>query len=459
MREERLTELNHCGIQSGEYVLYWMQQSQRPDWNHALEHAIHHGNKLNLPIVTAFGISQRFPEANERHYLFMLEGLQQTMERLRKRNIRLVLRLSPPAELIPNLASEAALVVTDRGYLRVQKQWRRRVSERVPCRMVEVETDAVVPVGRASSKEEYAARTLRPKIGELLSDYLNPMEHTEPARSSLGLDLNGLELTDLSEMLRSMRISRDASPVTSFQGGPEPAHERLQEFISTKLNGYSEKSSDPNADCVSRLSPYLHFGQISPLEMVLSVQNASSASEEDHDAFLEQLIIRRELAFNFCEHNDRYDEYECLPEWALETLSDHADDEREYTYTMQEFDRAQTHDPYWNAAQKRLVATGYMHNYMRMYWGKKILEWTPDPRTAYRSALTLNNRYELDGRDPCSFANIAWCFGKHDQGWKERAVYGKVRYMNANGLERKFDMNRYLKETEDLLADTGYHKQ
>jgi deoxyribodipyrimidine photo-lyase len=448
---ERTQCLNDSPIQDGNYVLYWMQQAQRAEWNHALERAIREANKLELPLLAAFGITQRFPGANQRHYSFMLEGLHETTQRLRERGIRLLIRLQPPAELISELARRAALLVTDRGYLRIQKQWRRRVARSVPCRMLQVETDVVVPVEIASPKEEYAARTIRPKIHEHLEEFLRPIEHVEVSRGSLDDGPEGLELSRIEELLQEMRLSRHAVPVSAYHGGAGPAQERLKAFLRDGLTRYEEDSRDPNADCVSHLSPYLHFGQISPLQIALKVQQADSASEENRQAFLEQLIVRRELSFNLCRYNDGYDSFDCLPEWARETLQEHASDDREYIYSPSALERSQTHDPYWNAAQTRMVHTGYMHNYMRMYWGKKILEWTESPQQAFDIALELNNRYELDGRDPCSFANVAWCFGKHDQGWKERPIFGKVRYMNARGLERKFDMDRYLKETPEIV--------
>ena len=442
--------LNKAPIRPGKYVLYWMQQSQRAEWNHALNDAIRRSNELDLPVLAAFGLTQRFPDANQRHYAFMMEGLRETMRRLEGRGIRFLIRLQPPAELIPHLAREAALVVTDRGYLRIQKKWRRRVADSVSCRMIQVESDAVVPVDVASNKEEYAARTLRPKIHEHLEEYLQPVEPIQPQRDSLGVGPAGMDRDESQEALERMRISRRAARVSAYHGGPGPAHQHLEQFVRQGLPHYAEHSRDPNAGCVSHLSPYLHFGQISPLEIALTVRQAESVDERNREAFLEQLIVRRELCFNFCEHNDSYDTFHCLPQWAIETLEEHASDQREYRYCEKELEQAETHDPYWNAAQKRMVHTGYMHNYMRMYWGKKILEWTESPREAFRIALELNNRYELDGRDPCSFANVAWCFGKHDQGWKERPIFGKVRYMNARGLERKFDMDRYVEDTGQI---------
>jgi deoxyribodipyrimidine photo-lyase len=200
------------------------------------------------------------------------------------------------------------------------------------------------------------------------------------------------------------------------------------------------------------MSPYLHFGQISPLYVALKVSKTSSAGK---DSYLEELIVRRELSHNFVFYNNSYDKFACLEPWAMRTLNFHCRDKREYVYTFEQFEKAQTHDPYWNAAQKDMVITGKMHGYMRMYWGKKILEWSRNPQAGFKIALQLNNKYELDGRGPNAFAGVAWCFGKHDRAWGERSVFGKIRYMNAAGLKRKFDADAYVKKIEALEKNSG----
>jgi deoxyribodipyrimidine photo-lyase len=199
----------------------------------------------------------------------------------------------------------------------------------------------------------------------------------------------------------------------------------------------------------SGLSPHLHFGQISPVRIALTVTRASHASEGARAAFLEQLIVRRELAMNFVEHTPDYDSWSCLPAWARATLVAHAGDPRPFLYTPSELEGAATHDPFWNASMKQMKRTGLLHGHMRMYWGKKILEWSPTPEAGFREALRLNNRWFLDGRDPCSFAGVAWCFGLHDRPWGGRPIFGNVRYMNESGLKRKFDMAAYLRSVEN----------
>jgi deoxyribodipyrimidine photo-lyase len=215
----------------------------------------------------------------------------------------------------------------------------------------------------------------------------------------------------------------------------------LTEFIKKKLDLYPVKRNDPNQDVTSHMSPYLHFGQISPLYIALRVIDSNSKGKE---AYLEELIVRRELSHNYVFYNNKYDKYVSLPPWAKNTLNFHGRDKREYIYSLKDFEGAKTHDVYWNAAQKEMVLTGKMHGYMRMYWGKKILEWTKSPPEGFKIALYLNNKYELDGRDPNGYAGVAWCFGKHDRAWSERRVFGKIRYMNAAGLKRKFNADKYV---------------
>jgi len=447
IQQERITPLNRLESRHDEYVLYWMQAAQWAEWNHALEYAIEKANELKLPAVVGFGLTADFPEANLRHYHFMLQGLSETQEALAKRGIRMVVRAESPTRCIPKLAQKAALVVVDEGFLRVQRQWREEVTEKVACQMEEVETNLIVPVEEASEKENFSAGTLRPRITRQLDTYLVPLKKRKLRNSSLAMELDGLDLSDIEKIVKALKIDTSVGPVAGFKGGTKQAKRRLGDFIRNKLDGYDTRRNDPNIDGVSNLSPYLHFGQISPLHIALKVRDAAGQGK---DAYLEELIVRRELTFNFVYYNHQYDSFECLPPWALRTLNYHARDKREYVYSLEEFETARTHDTYWNAAQQEMVLAGKMHGTMRMYWGKKILEWSKSPQEGFRIALILNNKYELDGRDPNGFAGVAWCFGKHDRAWAERPVFGKIRYMNAAGLKRKFDAEAYVKRIERL---------
>ncbi len=453
IQRERVHVLAPAEVRDGRYVLYWMQQSQRARVNHALEYAVRRAEELKLPVVAVFGITRRFPEAQRRHYAFMLEGLSETRRDLEERGVPLVVRDVPPPDAALQLEGDAALVVTDVGYLRVQRSWRSKVASRSKARVVAVESDVVVPVETASDKEEYAARTIRPKIREHLERFLAPLEETSLSRDAMDMDLGSVRVDDVEALMDELDLPGRSRRVSRFRGGPSEAEKRLDAFIHHGLRGYGENRSDPGEEHISHLSPYLHFGQISPLEIALRIESARGTSREDKEAFLEELIVRRELSMNFCLYNDSYDSFDCLPDWARGTLQAHADDDREVVYGENDFERARTHDEYWNAAQREMVATGKMHAYMRMYWGKKIIEWTRTPEEAFDVALRLNNRYELDGRDPNSFAGVAWCFGKHDQPFKERDVFGQVRWMSASGLERKFDMAAYLERVNELEAE------
>ena len=429
-------------LPGGTHVLYWMQQAQRAEFNPALEQAIEQANALRLPVVAGFALTA-FPEANRRHYQFMLEGLRETRRRLAARGIGFCLRQGPPEEVVPELARNAARVVGDIGYLRVQRQWRDAVAPRLSCPFVLVATDAIVPVTAASDHAEFAARTLRPKIHRRLAEFLKPIRPAPVAVPSLDLVRRSLSPDDPAARCRALGVDESVPPATSLVGGLSAAHRLLDRFIARRLADYAERSGDPAADACSHMGAYLHFGQISSLDIALRVQ-AADAPRVATDAFLEQLIVRRELSLNACWFNPGYDRYDTLPAWARKTLDEHRKDKRDFLYTRAQWEAGATHDPCWNAAQMEMVRSGQMHNYMRMYWGKKILEWSRSPEEAFETALHLNNKYELDGRDPNGFAGVAWCFGLHDRAWTERPVFGKIRYMNANGLRRKFDIQSYV---------------
>ncbi len=452
IQKERIKVLNSKMVRKGQYVLYWMQASQRAECNHAMEYAILQANELRVPLLVYFGITDRFPEANERHYVFMLEGLKEVKNTLEQRGIRMVILHQSPEIGAVRLSKQASLVVVDRGYLRIQRQWREEAGQRMECPLIQVESDVVVPVEEVSSKEEYTAATIRPKIHKRLTHFLIGVEENEPLYSSLSIDMDSFEIGDIEKAISKLRIDRSVKKVDSFKGGTKEALRHLEFFLEGKLDRYPELRNDPTLDYLSNMSPYLHFGQISSLSIALKVKETKSPGVE---AFLEELIIRRELSMNFVFYNNKYDSFEAIPEWAKKSLRSHQRDKRSYLYSLKELEQAKTHDPYWNAAQEEMVIKGKMHGYMRMYWGKKILEWSKTPQEAFRNALYLNNRYELDGRDPNGFTGVAWCFGKHDRPWGERPVFGNVRYMNDKGLKRKFDADRYVKMIHAISSQGG----
>ena len=453
IQEERVRELNEKDVVEGDYVLYWMQEAQRAEHNHALEYAVQRANELGQRLLVIFGLMADYPEANLRHYAFLLEGLQDVRDALKERKIKFVVRRGSPDEVALDAGKNASLVVCDMSYLRLQKKWRARVAEEADCAVIQVETEVVVPVELASDKREHAARTLRPKIQEHLEKFLVELEPIAVEKQSLNMKDDGLDLSDVGEILDNMDLDRNVTPTSHlYRGGAKVARKILDDFIKGRLDTYVEHRNQPQTDDVSHMSKYLHYGHISPVYVALKIREANPP-KEDLDSYLEELIIRRELSMNFCHFTPDYDQFSNLPEWAKETLKEHASDSREYVYPREQLQNAETHDEYWNAAMNEMRYTGYMHNYMRMYWGKKILEWSETPEEAYETTLYLNNKYFVDGRDPNSYANVAWVFGQHDRGWKERDVLGKVRYMSAGGLERKAKPKQYVEKVERLIEE------
>lgn len=448
IQSERIKILNENTVKKRRYVLYWMQQSQRSEYNHALEYAIEMANELKKPCLAFFGITDTFPEANERHYSFMLDGLREVQSSLAQRGIQLIIQHCSPERGVVRLSRDACAVITDRGYLRIQRMWRHYAATHIDCMFIQVESDVVVPVEVASGKEEYAAATFRPKIKKVLQRYLVPLKAKHLKHHSLGMRFHRFDIQTTEKALARLTIDRSVKPVQHLRGGTTAAKKKLRAFIKHKLHKFADLRNDPSLDYLSRMSPYLHFGQISPLSIALQIIRAKRAGT---DAYLEELIVRRELSMNFVYYNNQYDSFDGLPAWAQKTLRRHARDGRDYTYTQRELERAQTHDPYWNAAQHEMVYSGTMHGYMRMYWGKKILEWSARPDDAFRIALFLNNKYELDGRDANGFTGVAWCFGKHDRPWGERKIFGMVRFMSADGLTRKFDAYSYVRRIEEIV--------
>ncbi len=454
IHNERIEYLNSNTFQKGDYILYWMQASPRSHYNHTLEYAIEKANEIEKPLITYFGINENFPNANYRHYYFLIQGLKETELFLEKRNIPMVLLQENPAQGAIELSRNAVLTITDMGYLKIQREWREKVASAIKCPLIQVETNVIVPVQTASPKEEYSAGTIRKKIQRELDYFMVPLKERSLEKSSLDFDLNTnskldskkFDLENLEKSIKNLKLKEDISPGI-FQGGTNNALNLFNSFVENKLDKFEDLRNDPSEDYLSNMSPYLHFGQISPLYLALEVSKIESPGK---DSFLEELIIRRELSMNLAHYNDNYDRFDCLPDWAKKTLLEHRNDIREYSYTLEELETSKTHDPYWNAAQKEMVVTGKMHGYMRMYWGKKILEWANDPQNAYDIAIYLNDKYEIDGRDPNGYTGVAWCFGKHDRAWKEREIFGKVRYMNANGLKRKFKIEKYVDRVNQL---------
>lgn len=462
---KRLIELNDRPVdEGGQSVVYWMQRSQRASDNPALSFAIALANDLSKPLVVYLGLDEHYPMASRRAFQFMLEGLTETAGALYERGIRFFLKREPPAEGIVAAARElrACAVVVDEDYLNVGRAWRSSAAAELDVKLFQIDAETVVPA-RTSDHEEWGAYTLRPKILKALDEHL--VDTPEPeVKHRWNAQLEGIDLFTMGPgaLADSLDVDQDVAPTPYFTGGKSKARERLETFVKTGLPKYAEERNDIGADVSSGLSPYLHFGQIASKRVALIVREQFGHPEliqsnwhppayDSVGAFLEQLIVRRELAINFCLYNPCYADVSAAPDWAANTLREHLSDPRPEVYTMEELEAAATHDDLWNTAQLELARYGKIHPYMRIVWGKKLLEWSPTPAEALSRAIFLNDKYALDGRDPNGYANIAWCIlGKHDRPFAERAIFGKVRYMSTAATKRKTHWEEYIARVKEL---------
>ncbi|XP_074544074.1 CPD photolyase [Halichoeres trimaculatus] len=432
--------------QGSEGVLYWMSRDQRIQDNWALIHAQHLAVKENLPLHICFCLVVPKSELSTlRHYSFMLKGLKEVAKECKKLDIQFHLLHGPPGDVLPGFVSDRGLgaVVTDFSPLREPLQWlkdvKKKLSKDIP--LIQVDAHNIVTCWEASPKLEYAARTIRGKITKLLPEYLTdfPLVGKHPCTAT-----RTAKPIDWDETLASLKVDRTVGETEWAKPGTKAGVAMLESFIDVRLKLFDSQRNDPNAMALSQLSPWIRFGHLSAQRVALQVQQSGRKKGLSVASFIEELVVRRELTDNFCFYNEKYDRVEGAYEWAQKTLKDHAKDKRPYLYSREQLETAKTHDNLWNAAQKQMVTEGKMHGFLRMYWAKKILEWTPSPEEALSIALYLNDRYELDGQDPNGFVGCMWSIcGIHDQGWAERAVFGKIRYMNYKGCLRKFDVARF----------------
>jgi len=440
---------------AGRCVVYWMQRAQRALDNPALDLAVHAANVLRQPVVIFFAPVPFYPHANLRHYEFLAQAIPGTAERARQRGIGYVLRRYPQHSLLRFCDEvKASLVVGDENPMREPNQWRELAAKKLNIPLWTVDADVIVP-SKLLEKEQYAARVIRPRLERRFEQFLQPLSnpkakvewHKPPGLQALPDD-GSLDLTEGWKDL-----DRSVQPVRSFRAGTTEALKLLREFVAHKLARYPEQHGKPEMDGTSRLSPYLHFGHIGPHTVALAVENGAAPRAAKID-FLDQLITWRELSINFVHFNPLYDSIESAPDWAHRTLSDHAHDRRPVTYSRRQLERGETRDELWNAAQRQMLHAGWMHNYMRMYWAKKILEWSPSPAVAYQTAVYLNDKYFLDGRDPDGYAGIAWAIaGKFDRPWFDRPIFGTIRYMSDKAAGKKFDAAKYIRQMADLDGD------
>jgi deoxyribodipyrimidine photo-lyase len=445
--DDRVRCLNQAPFRSeAKYVLYWVQRNRRVGWNHSLVYAAELANSAGLPLLVYEGLNCTYPYASDRLHTFILEGVPDTEARLRKLGIGYLFHLrrkrSDPDDVLDRLAQDAAAVVTD--------DYPIFEASKLSVAYYAVDSSCVVPMSQIE-KREYAAYTIRPKIRKLLPRYLQPVPALRKGRKfnqPLPKFHTVVTPANIAALVASCDIDHSVHPSPAFRGGSVKAERRLKNFLRKNLSRYSTFHNEPSAQATSGLSPYLHFGHLSSLQVALAVEDHAREHKLMADEFLEELIVRRELAFNFARFSDNVESLENLPHWALATLKKHARDKRDPVYSPDQFERALTHDPLWNAAQKELLLHGKIHGYYRMYWGKKIIEWSKTPEEALRTMIYLNDRYALDGRDPNGYANILWCFGLHDRPWVERPIFGQVRYMSHQGMRRKTDVDSYIRSIE-----------
>ncbi len=441
--KRRIRTINNLVYSSGP-IIYWMSRDQRIHDNWALLYAQQLAREHHTYVVILFCIRQSFEHATERLIDFMFEGLNEAEQIARTYNIPFICRIGDPEkEVLRCIKTEnAGALVCDMNPLLWSRKWKRNISQSLEIPFIEVDAHNIVPVWEASDHREYAAYTIRPKIRKKLEEFLvefpdvlhqNNISHLHP-------------MTDWANVRKQIKYRRDIKKMDWIKSGSSNALYAAKMFIREKLLYYEKQKNNISSSVQSGLSPYLHFGQLSSQRVALLVHH-DDPSTTHSASFLEELIIRKELSDNFCWYTEEYNSITSFPKWAIASLTAHEIDTRIYTYTLREFENAQTHDPLWNAAQRELVRMGKMNGYMRMYWAKKILEWTKNSQKAMDIAIYLNDLYSLDGRDPNGYAGIAWSIGGvHDRPWFNRPIYGMIRYMSGVSIQKKYNCIGYLQQ-------------
>ena len=458
MNINRLKYLNSNLINpEGKCVVYWMSRDQRVRDNWAIVHAQEQAKEHNVPLVVVFALSAQFMGATLRQYDFMLRGLEEVRESLNALGIPFYMLRG--GKKVPELLLDFFVnihpveVVCDFSPLRIARQWRGYVASKCGIRVSEVDAHNIVPIWIASDHEELAAHTLRPKLARMIDEYLEDIP--DVTRQDYSQSILADRSWSAEEILNTMSIEKSVLPVSWIKPGELAAWESLRYFLSERIDSYALLRNDPGANAQSDLSPYLHFGQISAQRVAVEVMVRTKTrlrsklyeATSSGEVFLEELIVRRELADNFCYYNTNYDNLEGAHSWARESLRMHASDKRVPCYSLEALEESKTDDELWNAAQSEMVKRGKMHGYMRMYWAKKILEWTNSPEEAIRCAIYLNDKYELDGRDPNGYVGIMWSIaGVHDRPWFDREIFGKIRYMSGSAIKRKFNISGYVEK-------------
>jgi deoxyribodipyrimidine photo-lyase len=476
---QRVFKRNSCQPNSDqEYVLYWMQINRRLQYNFALDYAIAWANKLDKPLLIFEAFSCDYPWANARTHTFMMQGMKEHLDYAKQKNLNYVSFVEEESgqyeRLLKKLASRACLLITDEYPVFIMKERNDKYSDQMDIPYISIDSNGLIPLG-ITDKDPYSAYFFRKIMQKhFVEAFTNPPNQypVRQLKNSRKIKLpdsifDGLPdaetvLNNISGFIDDLDINHQVKPI-DWQGSRKAALGMMGQFINSGLLEYDKKRNDPDENSTSHLSPWLHFGKISEYEVVKTVldhqpngwdldkityNNGSAGGffngNPNIDSFLDEIITWREVGFHFAHHRDDYDEYESLPGWALNTLNDHRNDPREWEYTYGEFEQAQTHDELWNAAQTQLREEGIIHNYLRMLWGKKVIEWTPDPETALKYLIDLNNTWAIDGRDPNSYSGIFWCFGRFDRAWQERPIFGKIRYMTSESARKKVKLKQYL---------------
>lgn len=479
------------GQQDGDYVLYWMQINRRLHYNFALEYAVAYANKLSLPLVILEGLACDYPWATVRTTTFIMEGMAEHARQLQ--NTASVTYIPYPEQrkgsykkLVADLCKRASILISDEYPVFIMRERNEQLQKELKIPFHTIDANGIIPMA-LSEKAPYSAFIFRRLMQKRFLECWDhpPLEHPLKglknqgwpglsddimSKRQTGYDLLMQPKQDFTAFARGLSsLNTEIGPV-DIMGTRTAALNRLDEFAGSDLLRYNDDRNDPDLERTSRLSPWLHIGKISVFEVVARAFSMQPAGWDIRDArpaggkrngffgghasiegFLDEVITWRETGFHFARHTPDYDQFDSLPDWARETLSEHAEDPREYTYSYEELAASQTHDPVWNAAQAQLRAEGRIHNYLRMLWGKKVLQWTPDPQTALAYLIDLNNYYAIDGRDPNSYSGIFWILGRFDRAWgPERQIFGKIRYMTSESARKKVMLENYLKRYSGL---------
>jgi deoxyribodipyrimidine photo-lyase len=458
----RIRALNQAPMREGaKYVLYWSQMNRRVESNHALAYAAEVANERGVPLLVYEGLTYDYRGANYRIHTFVLEGVPETQTSLARLHagyfFYLRARRTSPNDLLYRLAADAVCLITDDYPVFIAADHNGRVPHKIGVSYIAVDSSCVVPMS-VHATQAYAAFSIRPKIHAALPKYLAPVDPVRLKRRwsddllPAGLKKLRTEVTqtNIARLVANCEINHVIKPSISFTGGAAAAKKHLDIFLDERLSRYARDKNQPSKRATSDLSPYLHFGQISSLEVALRTREHAHEHKLMDGEFLEELIVRRELSFNFARFSPSVETLDILPDWCRKTMAKHASDQRPHVYSREQLEAGQTGDPLWNAAQKELLLRGKIHGYYRMYWGKKVIEWTRTYEEARRLLIEFHDVYALDGRDPNTYANVLWLFGLHDRPWFERPVFGQLRYMSFEGMRRKTDTAAYISEIAAL---------